>query len=265
MARGWKCPRCSTQNGEGVINCSKCGLIQGGVFVPSTYAPPLETGANELPRLTAAEPQSGAPSDPSALSRAAEGVGAPLLLASDEAQSGSSWVPPYPVARPPSRPLWRRLPIGLLIFGVLVVGGGVAGFITNASRSSNGDITRGGDMSSSDLRVGDCWDLKDPNADTVDNVTARPCSEPHKYEVFLATAMDAISYPTDDQFSAFVENNCVPAFTSYVGLAFANSRLQISWLVPLSAGWTAGDRTVECSVYDPSNLQVTSSLRSSHQ
>ena len=157
--------------------------------------------------------------------------------------------------------MWRRVPIGLLIFGVLVVGGAVAGFISNAGRSSTGDITKSGDMSSNDLRVGDCWDMKDPSADTIDNVTAKPCGEAHEYEVFFIGSMPDGSYPTDDQFSTYVQDNCVPAFGTYVGQTYDNSDLDISWLNPLSKGWTLGDRTVECSVYDPNNSELTASMQ----
>ncbi len=253
MARGWKCPRCSTQNGEGVMNCSKCGLIHGGVYVPSTYGPPEAQVAS---RPAASDPAASAPP-------AAQGVGAPLLIGSEEGQPNAGWVPPYPIAPKPTRPLWRRVPLGLLIFGVLVVGGAVAGFVTNASRSSSGDITKGGDMSSSDLRVGDCWDLKDPSADTVDNVTAKPCTEGHKYEVFFVGPMDGTSYPTEDEFTTYVTNNCLPAFTGYVGTPYESSKLEITWLNPVSQGWAQGDKTVECSVYDPANSRLASSLRSS--
>jgi hypothetical protein len=269
MARGWKCPRCSTQNGEGIMNCSKCGLIQGGVYVPSTYVPPEGTAANELPTTAtataaAADAQPGPAADTSALPPAAHGVGAPLLLGSEEHPT-AGWVPPYPIAPPPSRPLWRRIPIGLLIFGVLVVGGAVAGFITNASRSDTGDITKGGDLTSNDLRVGDCWDMKDPSADTVDNVAAKPCGEVHEYEVFYIASMAEGAYPGEEAFTTYVDGACVPAFETYVGAAYDSSTLDISWLYPGSDGWAAGDRTIECSVYDPNDNELTASLRSSRR
>ena len=256
MARGWKCPRCSTQNGEGVMNCATCGLIQGGVFVPSTYVPPESAAAAAEPG-----PPGATPTEPAATPSSGPGFASLSPTGAEPAQAATGWVPPYPIAAAPSRPLWRRLPIGLLIFGVLVVGGAVAGFVTNAGRSSTGDITKSGDMSSNDLRVGDCWDMKDPSADTIDNVTAKPCGEAHEYEVFFIGSMPDGSYPSDAQFSSYVQTNCVPAFQTYVGQTYDNSDLDISWLNPLSKGWTLGDRTVECSVYDPKNNQLTASMK----
>jgi hypothetical protein len=244
MARGWKCPRCSTQNGEGVMNCSNCGLIQGGVVVQSAYAP-------EVP---AASPPTAAPSPPLPPQPTAD----PNTM-----QPTAGWIPPYPVAQAAPRPIWRRIPIGLAIFGALIVAGAVAGVITNASRSSTGDITKAGDLVSNDLRVGDCWDTKDPAADTVDNVAAKPCAEAHEYEVFFIGSMDDGDYPTEDAFKTYVQTTCVPAFGSYVGKAFDDSALDISWLFPKSDGWSGGDRTVECSVYDPANNKLTASVQGS--
>ena len=274
MARGWKCPRCSTQNGEGVMNCAKCGLIQGGVFVPSTYVPPEvaaaaatgSTESREVPETPAAPDAAPAAApapagEPATATPSGPGFAALTPTSPPATTPSPGWVPPYPIAAPASRPLWRRVPLGLVIFLVLVVGGGVAGFITNASRSTTGDITKGGDMSSNDLRVGDCWDMKDPTAETVENVTAKPCGEAHEYEVFFIGAMADGTYPTDDRFSAYVNDNCLPAFETFVGHAYDDSSLDVTWLNPLSKGWAIGDRTVECSVYDPNNNKLTASMQ----
>jgi hypothetical protein len=258
MARGWKCARCSTQNGEGVMNCAKCGLIQGGVVVPSSYTPEPPTAPPPL-----AAPLSSAA--PPSLPPAAQGVGAPLNLEPIEGQPAAGWVPPYPAAQAAPRPIWRRIPIRLAIFGAIILAGAVGGFITNASRSSTGDITKGGDLTSNDLRVGDCWDMKDPSADKVDNVTARPCTESHEYEAFFIGSMPEGIYPTEGAFSTFVQSACIPAFGTYIGKTYDDSVLDISWLYPETKGWTLGDRTIECSAYDPRNSKLTASLKGSGQ
>jgi hypothetical protein len=262
MARGWTCPRCSTKNGEGVMNCSKCGLIQGAVFVASTYVPPAETeptaalGATEAP-----EPASDTYA-PTPWPAAEPSLAPPDAF---DAQPSAGWVPPYPIAAPAARPLWRRIPLRLLLFGALLIGGAIAGFITNASRSSTGDITKSGDLTSSDLRVGDCWDLKDPSVDQIDNVTARPCGEAHQYEVFSIPTMGAGDYPAEAAFTDYVSATCVPEFETFVGTAYDASTLDIFWLYPSSEGWAAGDHAIACSVFDPASDRVTSSLRGSRR
>jgi hypothetical protein len=248
MAKGWKCDRCSAQNDEAAYNCSNCGLIRGSVVVPGTY-PPVQPNVLFAP---ATEPEPAAP--PSDIPPAAQGVGAPLA---------TDWVTPPPADQRSTRPIWRRIPIRLAIIGVIIVAGAIAGFITNASRSSTGDITKSGDLVSNDLRVGDCWDLKDPSADVVDNVVARPCSQEHEYEVFFIGSPTTTDYPGEAGFTTYVSDNCAPAFDAYVGKAYADSELDIFWLYPNSDGWTSGDRSVECSVYHPRVHRLTGSLKGS--
>ncbi len=256
MAKGWKCDRCSAQNAEGAYNCSSCGLIRGSVVVPGTYTAPVPNVLVQpsAPAEPSVPPESTAPSF--GMPAAAEGVGAPLNV---------GWVTPPPASITSARPPWRRIPLRLALIVALIAAGGIAGWVTNASRSSSGDITKGGDLTSNDLRVGDCWNMKDPSADVVDNVTARPCGESHKYEVFYVGSVSEGAYPTEDAFSTWVEGACVPAFGTYVGKAYADSVLDISWLYPNSDSWSAGDRTVECSAYNPNDDGMTASVKGSAQ
>ena len=48
-----------------------------------------------------------------------------------------------------------------------------------------------------DLRVGDCFDLKDPTADQIEDVKAVPCTTEHEFELFYVGAMGKGSHPTD--------------------------------------------------------------------
>jgi len=43
----------------------------------------------------------------------------------------------------------------------------LGGYLFSAGRSATGEITRSGDMSANDLRLGDCFELKEPDADEV--------------------------------------------------------------------------------------------------
>jgi hypothetical protein len=247
MARGWKCARCSTQNGEGTLNCGKCGLIRGGVVVPSSYKPVL--------------PMAPAPLSPPA----ARGVGAPLNVTPGTGQPTTGWVLPHAVAQAAPKPLWRRTPIRLAIIAAILLAGAVSALVTNASRSSTGDITRSGDVSSYDLRIGDCWDKKEATAESIDKVTARPCTEAHQYEVFFIGTLGVGTYPTMDAFEAYVEHTCGQAFQTYIGKAHADSTLAIFWLYPKRESWDDGDRTVQCSAYDPANKRLAASVEGSGQ
>ena len=261
MAKGWKCPRCSTNNGETALNCSNCGLIRGGVVVPGTY-PPAQPPSWPTPSV-ASDP-GPAPDSGGAGSTADGPVGAMdagLDAGSAEAGEPSSlWS-----ATPAAKPLWRRLPWGWVLTLVLVGGGAIGGLIFNAGRDDTGEIAKPGDLTVGDLRVGDCYDLKDANAEEVDQVTARPCGVEHEFEMFFVGEVPAGTFPDTDGFLTFVDENCLSAFGAFVGTAYADSQLDVFWLEPTRAAWTAGDRTIQCAVYDPSDARLTGSLAGSNR
>ena len=169
---------------------------------------------------------------------------------------------PAPVAK---APLWQRLPLGWIVVGLFVAAGAIGGFIFNASRSDSGEITKSGDLAASDLRVGDCFDLKDPEAEEVGDVTAIPCTSEHEYEMFFSGTMPEGPFPDDKGFVDWLDTNCVPAFGSYVGLAYEESELDIFWLQPTGEAWADGDRSIQCAVYHPRIHRLTESLKGSAQ
>jgi hypothetical protein len=248
MAKGWKCARCSTANDEGAITCTSCGLIRGGVVVPSVYAPAPPSTA---PEAAALEPP------PS--------VEAPSTIDPVAAGEPTWWVQPSAAPSAPI-PLWRRVPLRLAIVVVVLVAGGIGGVIFNASRSSTGEITRGGDLTANDLRVGDCFDLKDPAAETIGDVTARPCTDEHEFEMFYVDSMPAGgTYPEEVVFTNFIRDKCTPAFTTYIGRAYADSELDYYWLAPTSEAWADGDRIIECAAFHPRVHRLTHSLKGSNR
>jgi hypothetical protein len=151
------------------------------------------------------------------------------------------------------------------VVGVLVVGGALVGWYVNAGRSSSGDINKAGDLNATDLRVGDCFDLKDPNVDTIEDVRAVPCTTEHSYELFFRGTMPESDYPTDDAFDAWMSANCVPAFDTYVGRPYQQSTLGVYYLVPSDDAWRSGDRSIQCALYPSNNAHPTTSLKGSQQ
>ena len=173
--------------------------------------------------------------------------------------------PPWSPDAADTRPFWRRIPAGWLIVGALVLVVAVGGWYFNASRSATGEIDKSGDLSVVDLRVGDCFDDKDPSADEIEDVIAVPCTTEHEFEVFYVGAMGKGSYPTDDAFETYVTQNCNPAFGAYIGKAYDDSDLDIYWMFPTDDAWRSGDRTVQCAAYHPRIHRLTRSLRGTQQ
>jgi hypothetical protein len=164
--------------------------------------------------------------------------------------------PPQPAARP----MWLQLVQRFWFVGLIVIVAGV-GWYLSARRDDTGQITSSGNMEMSDLRVGDCFDLKDPEESEVEEVEAKPCNVGHQYELYHLVEMPGAEYPSDNEFTAFLQNECVPAFNAYVGMDYEVSALDILPFTPTTELWDSGDHGVQCTVYDPDDAELTSSLR----
>jgi hypothetical protein len=223
------------------------------------------------------------------------GPDAPAGWSPDAAGGIPGWTPPpWSPDAADTRPFWRRIPAGWLIAGALVQVGAFAGAYFNWGRSATGEpevapaeptqVLSGLPHDYKlrvDLRVGDCFDLKDPTADQIEHVKAVPCTTEHEFEVFYVGAMGEGSYPTgaagerrnhgrqvlflDGPFWTYLDRNCIPAFGAYIGRAWDDSDLDIYWLVPTEDAWRSGDRTVQCAAFYPGIYRLTGSLRGTRQ
>jgi hypothetical protein len=258
MSEGWTCSRCQTVNAADRFGCSNCGLLRHDIATVGSSLPAPSPGSS-----------TEEPTDPAPV-EASEPTATPSVAAEPQtpAEPVASWVSPdggFGAAAPAAKPLWRRIPVGWLIFAVLVGGGAITGWYFNASRSSTGEITKSGDMTAADLRVGDCFVLKDPAADEVDDVTAGPCTAPHEFEMFFVGSMEKGDYPSQTAFETYLTDNCYPAFDAYIGKSHTESELSIYWLTPTEEGWGAGDHSVQCAAYHPRVHVQTKSLKGSEQ
>ena len=187
------------------------------------------------------------------LERGADPAQAPVQ---GQEKEPAPWMPPQ--AQP--RPQWLQLALRyawVLLIPVVLFGGWYFG----VRRDDAGQISNSGDLEVQDLRIGDCFDLKDPSASEVGEVEAKPCSQPHEYELFHAADMQGDEYPSDAAMTAFMESECLPTFGAYVGVAYEQSLLDISWYTPTSDGWDDGDHSIQCAVFDPNEAELTSSQR----
>lgn len=228
----WSCPSCGTVNEGGVAACGKCGRLR-------------EAGTTPAASYGSFEP---APDPP-----AASTVGSET----------DPFTPPPPVEAP------RRSLLGRLVrqFGFLAIIAAVAigGAVFAARRDDSGQITGAGNLSVFDLRVGDCYDLKDPEADEVGDVDAKPCTEAHEFEVFYVGEIAGSEFPDDDAIVQVVSDQCLPAFDAYVGKVYEESELYVFPITPSEESWGNGDRDLLCSLFHPMQDELTSSLRDSQR
>jgi hypothetical protein len=265
---GWKCARCSTVNDESGISCTNCGLMRGSVVIQGAPDGPIGTEAIPVARPTSDAPPAQAPWAPDARPASEAPGAAPPgpAAATDSPADVPSWMAPSAELAGPEVPaapvpLWRRIPIGGIIFAVLIIGGGISSWYFGAGRNDTGEIAKPGDLGAVNLRVGDCYDLKDPQASEIEDVVAKPCTDAHEYELYFIGSLPEGSYPADSVFEQYVVDNCDPAFTTYVGKSYQESTLDIYWLIPTEDSWRQGDRSVQCAVFDPKIARLTTSLK----
>jgi hypothetical protein len=257
MAKGWKCARCSTENSESAVICSNCGSLRGSLVLLGSASPPAAwSGPSPASPGSSAVPPGPSPAWPGQ---------APAPPPGPTADTPPNPFEAFDQGAATSTPLWRRIPTGWIIVAVLVLVGTVAGAIVNASRSPSGEINKGGDLAAIDLRVGDCFSLKDSSADEIDDVTAVTCTEPHEYEMFFVGSMPDGQYPSQEELDAYVDANCKPAFYAYVGKLYAASDLDIFTLFPSNEGWGDGDHEVSCAAYHPRVPTLRNSVKGSNQ
>jgi len=176
---------------------------------------------------------------------------------------------PAAAAAFPAAPTAEPSVLGGLVrrFGWIAVVAVVAGvgWWFSAGRDDSGEINRSGNMAITDLRAGDCFDLKDPDEELIEEVEAKVCTEPHEYEMIFVGDMPSGPYPSLDQMDDFALANCIPAFEAYIGFSWEDSRYYMTHVTPTEDGWNDGDHAIQCAAYDPDNAELTASLRGANQ
>jgi len=117
-----------------------------------------------------------------------------------------------------------------------------------------------GNVSAGNIKVGACF--TDTSATTVTTIKTVSCTKTHDSEVFDNQVVTSDSYPTSDEWDAFAQQYCLPAFASYVGIDYNDSVLNIGYYIPDSNSWSHGDKTLTCYATDP-NGGLTSSIKGS--
>lgn len=191
----------------------------------------------------------------------------PVPVAPQSAEAGPPASPPPPPASPAEQRRTRLAAhVGIAIVAVLL--GGVVALVSAAGdtiRDPDGTIVAPGELAAGDLRIGDCFD--DPgDADEVFRLLGVPCDQPHAREVFHEFAHpDGPAPPSDEVATRRIDEECVPAFAAFVGIAYRFSALEFSSFEPTPAGWEQGDRTVQCVLYNRDGSTLTGSARDSRR
>ena len=130
---------------------------------------------------------------------------------------------------------------------------------TGAPDESSG----GEDTSVFDIGVGDCL-TEDVAGAEVEEAPVVPCEQPHASEVYFAHTIEEESFPGADGMERLVQEHCMPAFESFVGLAYDASVIEVTTLEPTEQSWEQGDRELLCLAVDPAG-PVTGSLEGANR
>lgn len=191
---------------------------------------------------------------------------------------------------PPATPPTKGVPKGLIIGGVIAVLALIIGLVVVFAGGDDGDdetstgdetTTTGADTSDTStddtsettegtsegsestdvfaLGVGDCVTDESEMTGEVTEVPIIDCAQPHSAEVYHSYMITDSELPDQAGIETIVQEQCLPAFQSFVGLGYYDSVLEVNYLSPTSDSWDAGDRELLCLVYDPSG-DVTGTL-----
>lgn len=149
-----------------------------------------------------------------------------------------------------------------LVAIVLVVaacsgGGGV-------KRGKDGRVTSAGDLSVFDVQAGDCVAPPTDVKAELEKVRVVPCKDQHTQEAFAVEKYDkADAYPGDQALAAFADGICLERYQGYVGVAYQDSKLFYTYLLPSARSWNEGkDRKVVC-IITTTGEQLTASVKDS--
>jgi hypothetical protein len=169
-------------------------------------------------------------------------------LTDDGTAPGDAGMPHAPAPATTEKPPGKLRPV--ITIGVIVAFLAIVLFVVRNN------------VAADDLKVGTCFDI--PTAASIKTVEQHPCTESHNGEVFFVGEHDGDTYPISLALDRFVDENCVPAFETYVGASIESSAdLAIGYFYPDRDGWDGGDKTITCYVARSGEGPMTESLKGS--
>lgn len=168
----------------------------------------------------------------------------------------------------PGRVGWFFTSVGArVVIGLLIAGGWwLFTSFDDASRDGDGEIVGRGDLGVMAMQVGDCFDDPDELENVVYDVAAVPCSEPHDNEVFAVKSVGTVfgdGFPGRSVIEQHSYDSCVASFSTYVGVDYAESSLEVFTFTPTEESWGEGDREFVCALYSLDFAKLTGTARGS--
>ncbi|PRB15516.1 hypothetical protein [Microbacterium sp. MYb62] len=120
-----------------------------------------------------------------------------------------------------------------------------------------GQVTESASVDVFAVKIGDC--MLDTGTGMLTDASVLPCTDPHDQEVYYEITMPDAEFADADIDAASQE--CIgDAYTSFVGLSYDDSALDVTTLTPTQQSWEqSNDRVIQCLIFDPAG-QVEGSL-----
>ncbi len=104
------------------------------------------------------------------------------------------------------------------------------------------------------IAVGDCIATLPPEGTVIDDdLDTVDCAVPHEAEVIAMGNLNPGSepFPGDTEVAMLVEERCLDAFATFVGMEYSQSVLEVYYVQPSELGWKIVDGEYTCMVYEP--------------
>lgn len=109
---------------------------------------------------------------------------------------------------------------------------------------------------------GQCFNNLEGRSDIVTNVDIIDCGEAHDNEMYAVVPYpNEGPHPGDGVIQEFADATCIERFEDFVGFDYLASELDLGYFWPTDESWDAGDRTVQCFVFELDGSQAAGTLR----
>nr|WP_314846029.1 hypothetical protein [uncultured Microbacterium sp.] len=148
--------------------------------------------------------------------------------------------------------------LSVALTGCSALNGILGGGSGDADRDEDtGQVTESANIDIFSLKLGDC--TMDSPTGLLEDIDVVPCEQPHDQEVYYEITMDDGEF--DETAVDAASEECIgDAYTSFVGVAYQDSTLNVTTISPTKDTWDEyNDRVIQCIIFDP-EAQTTGSL-----
>jgi hypothetical protein len=136
-------------------------------------------------------------------------------------------------------------------------------FVAGCSVHSKPSV--GASISVFHLKSGDCLVPPSNVKAELTSIKVVSCKEAHTEEVYaLVTDSGGDNYPGASRLETFANGSCLQHYQAYVGVAYQDSSLFYTYLLPSVRSWAANDRTIVC-VITTTGQKLTGSVKGSRR